>query len=75
MDLNLVNGMKRWKECGNITILLFSSKGLEILHQERRGQVNAMAIKHSNSIFFHKPGPANKEQTYQSINDYKILQL
>jgi hypothetical protein len=43
-----------WKGSGNINTLLFSLKGLEILHQERRGQVN-------------KSGPANKQHTYQSI--------
>ena len=39
MIRKLANGMKMWKENGNTTTLLFSLKELEILHQERRGQV------------------------------------
>jgi hypothetical protein len=31
--------MEMWKANGNTITLLFSLKGLEILHQERRGQV------------------------------------
>jgi hypothetical protein len=34
--------MKMWKGNWNTAILLFSLKGLEILHQERRGHVNTM---------------------------------
>ena len=40
--------------------LLFSLKGLEIVHQERRGQVKTTVMEHFNGIFFHKYGPANK---------------
>ena len=45
-------------------------KGLKILHQERRGKVKTIVTKHFNSSIFHKSGPANKQQTYQSINGY-----
>ena len=48
--------------------LLFSLKGLEILHQERRGQVNTIVIWQLNSILFHKSGSASKQHSYQSIN-------
>jgi hypothetical protein len=41
-------------------MFLFSLKELEILHQERRGQVNTIVMKHYNSIIFYKPGLANK---------------
>jgi hypothetical protein len=50
----LANGMKMLKGNGNTTTLLFSLKGLEILHQERRVQVKTIV----NSILFHKSGPA-----------------
>ena len=46
----------------------FPLKRLEILHQERRGQVNTIVMEHFNSILFHKSEPANKQQTYQIIN-------
>jgi hypothetical protein len=36
MNHNLANGMKMWKGNGNTTKLLFSLKGLEILHQEKK---------------------------------------
>ena len=63
----LANSMKIWKGYGSTTILLFSLKGLEILHQERRGQVKSMVLEHFNSILFHKSGPANKQHTNQPI--------
>ena len=68
MNHKLANGMKMWKGNGNTTTLIFSLKGLEILHQERRGQVKTMAKEHFKSIIFHRSGPANKQHTYQSIN-------
>ena len=64
---NVTNGMKMWQGKGNATTLLFSVKGLEILHQERRGQVKIMVMEHVNSILFHTSGPANKHHTNQSI--------
>jgi hypothetical protein len=39
---------------GNTATLLFSLKGLEILHQERRGQVETIVMEHFNSILFHR---------------------
>jgi hypothetical protein len=49
------------------TTLLCSLKGLEILHQERRGQVKNIVMELFNNILFHKSGPANKQHTNQSI--------
>ena len=54
--------MKMWKGNGNTTTLLFSLKGLEILHQEGRVQVNTMVMEHFNNILFHEFG-----SVYQSI--------
>ena len=70
--------MKIWKGNGNTAILLFYLKGLEILHQERRDQVNTIIIAgRFNSILFHKSGPPNKQHIYlsinQSINQYKLI--
>ena len=45
---------------------------LEMLHQERRGQVNTIVMEQLNSILFHMSRPANKQHIYQSIIDYKI---
>jgi hypothetical protein len=36
MNHKLAKGMKMWKGNRNTTTLLFSLKGLEILHQERK---------------------------------------
>ena len=55
-----------WKGNGNTTILVFRLKGLEILHQERRGQVNTV-IEHLNRILFYKSRCVTKQHTYQSI--------
>ena len=52
----------------NTTSLLFSLKGLEILRQERRGHVNTIMMEQFNSIRIHKSKPANKQHTYQFIN-------
>ena len=67
--------MRMWKRNGNTTTLLFSLKLLEILHQERRGQVNTIMMEHFNISLFYKSGPTNKQHTYQLINhivDQKI---
>ena len=40
--------MKMWKGNGNITTLLFSLKGHEILYQERRGQVKTIVMERFN---------------------------
>ena len=37
MNHKVANSLNIWKENGEITTLLFSLKGLEILHQETRG--------------------------------------
>jgi hypothetical protein len=47
--------------------LLFPLKGLEFLHQERRGQVKTIVMEHFNGILIHKSGPVNKQHTNQSI--------
>ena len=52
---------------GNTTTLLFSLRGLEILLQERRGQVKTIVMEHCNDILFHKYGPANKQHTNHCI--------
>ena len=54
MNHKLTNGMKLWKGNGNTTTLLFSLKGHEIVHQERRGQVETIVMEHFNGILFHK---------------------
>ena len=54
-----------WKGNGNTTTLLFSLKILEIVHQERGGQVKTIVMEHFNGILFHKSGPANKQHTNQ----------
>jgi hypothetical protein len=50
--------------------LLFSVEALQILRQKRREQVKTIVLEHFNSILFHKSGPANKQHTNQSINQY-----
>ena len=49
----------------NIFIFL---ERIDILHNERRGQVNTIAMGDFNRILFHKSGPVNKQHTYQLIN-------
>ena len=61
----LTNGMKIWKENRKTTTLLFLLKRLEIVHQERRGQVKTMVMVHFNGILFNKSEPANKQNTNQ----------
>ena len=57
-----------WKGNGNTTLLLllFSLKGLGILHEERRGQVNTIIMEHFNRILLNKSGPAKKQHTNHS---------
>ena len=45
MNHKLANDTKMWKGNGNTTILV-SLKGVEILHQERRGQVETIVMEH-----------------------------
>ena len=80
MTHKLANGMRVWKGIGNTTTLLFSLKGLEILHQERRGQVKTIVMEHFNDILFHKSGPANKQHTnqpskHESMNIHELCQV
>ena len=44
MSHKLAKDMEMWKENGNTTTLLFSLKGLDILHEERRGQVKTIVM-------------------------------
>jgi hypothetical protein len=60
MNHKLASSMKMWKGNRNATIL-FSLKGLEILHQEGRGQVKTIIMEHLNSILFQKSRPTNKQ--------------
>ena len=68
MSHKLANGMEMWEGNWNTTTLLFSMKGLEILHQERRGQVKTIVMENFNGILFHKSGIANEQYTKQSVN-------
>ena len=43
------------------TTLLFSLERLEILPQERRGQVHTLVMERLNTILFHKSWPAVKQ--------------
>ena len=43
--------------------ILNRKKPLEIVHQERRGQVKTIVMEHFNDILFHKSGLANKQHT------------
>jgi hypothetical protein len=49
MNHKLAKGMKTWKGNGNTTTLLFFLKGLEILQQERKGQMKTMVIETSTA--------------------------
>jgi hypothetical protein len=65
MDHKLASDIM-WKGNRNTTTLIFSLIGLEILHQERRGQGKIIMIEHINSILFHKSGPAKRQHFYYS---------
>ena len=71
MNHKLANDMKMWKGNWNTTKLLFSLKKLQILQQERRGQVKTILMEYLNSILFHKSGPDNNQHTNQSITQVK----
>jgi hypothetical protein len=49
MNHNLANGMNMWKGNGDTATLLFSIKWLEILSQERGGQVITIVMVLSTS--------------------------
>ena len=54
-------------------IIIFPER-IEILHQERRGEIKIIAMGHFNGILFHKFEPANKQHTNQptrACNDGK----
>ena len=51
-----------WNVNGHITTL-FSCKGLEIIHQERRRHMKTIVMQDFNSIFFQKFGAAKKQLT------------
>ena len=53
MNHMLANGMKIWKGKWNTTTLLSSLKGLEILHQEGRGQND---LYYSEFLMAHEGG-------------------
>ena len=63
MSYKLTIGVKMWKGNGNIPTPLFSLKRLEIVNQERRGQVKTIVIEHFNGILYHMSEPTNKQQT------------
>jgi len=69
MNHKLANDVKMWKGNRNTTTLMFSLKGLEISHEERRGQVKTIVMEHFNGILFHKAGPANKQNTNHSLTE------
>jgi hypothetical protein len=48
MDHKLPKDMEIWKGKGNRITLPFSLKGLEILHQDKRGQVKFIVMEHFN---------------------------
>ena len=50
MNYKSAKSMKMWKGNGNTTTLLFFLKGLEILYQGRRGQVNTITLQQSKSL-------------------------
>jgi hypothetical protein len=62
MNHKLATSISTWKGNGNTTLLL-SLKGLEILHQERRGQVNTIETEHFKKILFHKSRAASKQHS------------
>ena len=53
--------MEMRKGNGTTNTLLFSLKGLHILYQERRKQVNTLVMEHFYNILLHKSGPVNKQ--------------
>jgi hypothetical protein len=72
MNRTFANCMKMCKGNGNTTALLFSLKGLEILHGGRRGQVKTIVMEHFNSILFHMSGPANKQHDIIKIFQFTV---
>ena len=53
MNHKLANDVKMLKGNVNTTKLLFYLKGLEILHEERRGRVKTILMEQFKGILFH----------------------
>ena len=70
MNHKFSKGMVIWKGNGSTTTFL---KGLEILLQERRGEMKTIVTEHFNDILFHKSGLANKQHTNHSHNQSYML--
>ena len=68
MNHKLAKGMKIWKGIKNTTTLLFSRKDLKFHTKKEANKWTPIVMEHFNSIPFNKSGPANKQHTYQSIN-------
>ena len=66
--------MNMWKGNGNSVRLLFSLRGLVILHQERRGQVKTIVMEHFSGNLVHKSGSAElsdfREAVHRSLAIY-----
>ena len=76
MNHRLASGIKILKRNGNTTILLFSLEEIEILHQERRIQVNTMLMECFKSILFHKQHTINQYNVVQTVNlkaNYSVI--
>ena len=65
MNHKLANRMRMWKGNGNTITLLFSLKGFEILHQERRGQVTIIVM---NGFSITIPDLLTRSTTIYPIN-------
>ena len=65
---NLANGLKMWKVNGNTTTLLFILNGLDILHQERIGQVHNDGTLQDHSLAQVRTKLPNSIPINQSIN-------
>ena len=72
MSHKVAYDMKMWKGKGNTITLLFCLRGLEILHQERRGQVNTIVMERFNNILFHKSEPANKQHSLSINQSFRL---
>ena len=63
----MANGRKMWNGNVNITKLLFCLKIIEILHQERRGQVNTTVIEHINPDLVTSSTPINQSMVIELL--------
>ena len=82
MDLRIIGSCVITTIFGNLVIMVSTMemyrvaayfipgnmKGFGILHQERRGQVNAVMMERFNSMLFGMSRPANKQNTNQSTD-------